>query len=118
MKRSPQILLISIFLGFFLLLSWYTLLGLQTLITGVYFPKAFWLIVILFSGALLYAIQSIASRGMDLFFKISAHAFLVFFVSELCFALLLLAGDLYRGLYAIVQLIFKHEFLSPSRSIY
>lgn len=118
MKRSPQILPISIFLGFFLLLSWYTLLGLQTLITGVYFPKAFWLIVILFSGALLYAIQSIASRGMDLFFKISAHAFLVFFVSELCFALLLLAGDLYRGLYAIVQLIFKHEFLSPSRSIY
>ncbi len=118
MKRRLQLLPLSIFAAFFFLLSWYVLIGLKTLAHQTYVPIVFWTVVTLSLAAVLYAIQGIRSRGMGQFFKFSTHVFLVLFVSELLFALLLLAGDVYRGGYGVVNLLIKHNFLSPVRNPY
>ncbi|MES2417579.1 MAG: metallophosphoesterase [Bacteroidota bacterium] len=118
MKRNLQFLPISIFAGFFFLISWYVLAGLQVLVYQAYVPSLFWSITILVAGSLLYAIWDMKNSGMGRLFKLSAHAFLILFVSELCFALLLLVADLYRVLCATIHLMVKQEFLLPARNPY
>ena len=117
MKRL-QLLPLSIFAILFFLLSWYVLIGLKTLTQQSYVPLVFWTIITISLAAVLYAIQGIRSRGMGQFFKLSTHFFLVLFVSEILFALLLLAGDVYRGGYGLVNFLIKHDFLSPGRNPY
>lgn len=53
---------------------------------------------------------------MGSFFKIATHGFLILFVSELFFVVILLSGDSYRFLAGLFQLITKHQFLVPNRS--
>ncbi len=118
MKRRLSLLPISIFAVFFFLLSWYALVGLKTIAHQTYIPMVFWAVVSLSLGALLYAIQGIQSRGMGRFFKFSTHLFLVLFVSEILFALLLFANDIFRGAYGLFNLMVKHDFLSPARNTY
>ena len=118
MKKRLQLLPISIFGALFLLLSWYTLLGLQTVSPQTYTPIIFWAVITLSLSALLFAIQGMRTRGMGWFFKVSTHFFLVLFVSEILFALLLFIGDAYRGFYGIFNLISKQDFLSPARNPY
>ncbi len=118
MKRRLQLLPISIFAALFFLLSWYVLIGLKTIAHQTYVPMVFWTVITLSLAALLYAIQGISSRGMGTFFKFSTHVFLVLFVSEFLFALLLLAGDVFRVGYGVFNLIIAQNFLSPVRSPY
>ncbi|MES2651332.1 MAG: metallophosphoesterase [Bacteroidota bacterium] len=118
MRRRFQLLPISIFAIFFFLLSWYVLIGLKTIAHQMYFPMVFWAVITLSLAALLYAIQGMRSRGMGRFFKFSTHFFLVLFVSEILFALLVLVGDTYRGGYGLINLILKQDFLSPVRNPY
>jgi predicted MPP superfamily phosphohydrolase len=118
MKRRLQLLPISIFAILFFLLSWYVLIGLKTIAHQTYIPVVFWTVITVSITALLYAIQGMRSRGMGLFFKLATHFFLVLFVSELLFALLLFASDIYRGGYGLLNFIIKHDFLSPVRNPY
>ena len=118
MKRRLSLLPISIFALFFFLISWYTLVGLQTLARQTYAPLIFWVIIMLSLSALLFAIQGMRTRGMGRFFKLSTHFFLILFVSEILFALLLFIGDAYRGIYGVFNLISKQDFLSPARNPY
>ena len=118
MKKRLQLLPISIFGALFLLLSWYILSGLQTVSPQTYTQIIFWAIITLSLAALLFAIQGMRTRGMGRFFKLSTHFFLVLFVSELLFALLLFVGDAYRGVYGVFNLISKQDFLSPVRNPY
>lgn len=83
-----------------------------------YISVVFWSISILSLAAVIYTIQRMGSKGTDSFFQVSTHFFLIFFVSELVFALLLLVGDIYRGTFGIFNLIVAHNFLSPARSPY
>ena len=96
MKRRINFLPIALFLVIFLLLNVYTLSGFQTVNPGPLVPLFFWSIVLLISAAVLIAIRRIGSIGMDSFFKITSHAFLILIVSELIFSLVLIPGDLYR----------------------
>ena len=118
MKKKLQLFPLSIFGALFLLLSWYSLLGLQTVSPQTYTPIIFWAIITLSLSALLFAIQGMSTRGMGRFFKLSTHFFLVLFVSEILFALLLFIGDAYRGFYGFFNLISKQDFLSPARNPY
>jgi len=118
MKRRLQLLPIALFTALFLALSWYALVGLQTIFPQAYIPIIFWSVIALSLGALLFSIQSIATRGMDWLFKLSAHIFLVLFVSEVFFAVLLLANDIFRGGYGLFNLVVKHDFASPLRNPY
>ncbi len=118
MKRRFQILPLSIFAILFFLLSWYVLAGLKTIAQQPFIPIIFWSIITLSLASLLYAIQGMQSRGMDRFFKFSTHFFLVLFVSEIFFAMLLLINDVFRGGYGLFNLVVKDDFLSPVRNPY
>jgi len=118
MKRRFQFLPILIFIILFLLLSWYAIGGLQTVTQEPAVSIVFWATTILSLTALFLAIQGMQSRGMGNFFKIATHVFLVLFVSELLFVIILLLDDAYRFLAGIIHLIFQHQFLVPSRNNY
>lgn len=118
MKRRLQLIPISIFAIFFFLLSWYVLIGLKTIAYQNYVPFVFWTVITISIGSLLYAIQGMRSRGMGTFFKLATHFFLVLFVSEILFAILVFASDLFRGGYGLFNLVVKHDFLSPVRNPY
>ncbi|RZK52147.1 MAG: metallophosphoesterase, partial [Pedobacter sp.] len=98
-------------------MNWYILGGLQIVASQNYVPAVFWLVIILSAFSVLYAIQGIQSRGMGRFFKISTHAFLMLFVSEILFLLFLLSDDVYRLFAGTFHLISDHQFLAPARSL-
>jgi predicted MPP superfamily phosphohydrolase len=96
MKRRNPLLLLVIFLTVFFLLNIYTLSGLQSLSPSPMLPLLFWTFVLFLSAALMVAFRRIQANGMDLFFKITSHAFLILLVSELVFVIFLIPGDAYR----------------------
>ncbi len=96
MKRKNPLLLLLLFLVIFFLLNTYTLSGLHFLSGSPLLPLLFWTFVLCLSAALILAFRRIQSKGMDSFFKIISHAFLILLVSELVFALFLAPGDIYR----------------------
>lgn len=116
MKRRFQLLPIAFFTAMFFLLNWYALNGLQTVIRQSYIPGIFWSLIVISVGALFYAIAGVRSRGMGSFFKIATHAFLMLFVSEILFLLVLLSDDVYRGFAGTINLIINHQFVAPARS--
>jgi predicted MPP superfamily phosphohydrolase len=118
MKRRLQLLPISIFAILFFLLNVYIVNGLEIIFHQAHFPFLFWGVITMSLLALLYAIQGIQSRGMGLFFKIAAHIFLMLFVSELLFTLIVFLADIYRGGYGLVNLIIHQQFLTPVRNPY
>jgi predicted MPP superfamily phosphohydrolase len=118
MKRRFQFLPMFIFTALFLLLNWYILGGLQIIADQDYVPFVFWAVISLCLGAVMFALQGIQKRGMGRFFKVATHTFLIVFVSELLFVVVLFLGDLYRLLIGTIQFIGKHGFLAPARNGY
>jgi len=96
MKRRFSLLPLLIFIVVFFLLNFYTLSGLQSLSGNTLLPLLFWTFVLLLCAALIVAFRRIQTNGMDQFFKIVSHAFLILIVSEFIFILVLAPGDLYR----------------------
>jgi len=115
--RRLQLLPLVLFSLFFFLMNWYVLGGLRVIAPHNYIPVVFWVVIILSAFSVLYAIQGIQSRGMGRFFKISTHAFLMLFVSEILFLLVLLSDDVYRLFAGTFHLISDHQFLAPARSL-
>lgn len=118
MKRRVSLLPIGIVSTLFFILSWYVLIGLKTIAVGPYVPFIFWSIILLSSVGLIYSILMMQSKGMGRMFKLTTHFFLVLLVSELLFAVLLLASDIYRGTYGLFHLVTDHSFISPQRNPY
>lgn len=116
MKRL-QLLPIAIFSLFFFLMNWYILGGLQVVASQNYVPAIFWFVIITSVFSVLYAIQGIQTRGMGMFFKIATHAFLMLFVSEILFLLVLLSDDVFRLFAGAFHFIRDNQFLAPTRSL-
>lgn len=116
MRRRIQLLPIAIFTLLFFLLNWYVWGGLQIVAQQSYVGSVFWTTITLIAFALLYALQGMQQRGMGLFFKIATHSFLVLFVSEILFSLVLILADIYRGTVGLIGWIGQHHFLVPLRS--
>jgi len=96
MKRKKPLIPLALFLIAFFLINIYTLSGLQFLSGSPILPLIFWAVIASLSAALIIAFKRIQTNGMDQFFKIISHAFLIIVVSELVFAIFLLPGDVYR----------------------
>lgn len=96
MKRKIALLPLILFLIFFFILNTYTLSGFQSLHTSPVLPLLFWTAIAALMAALIIAFKRIQTYGMDQFFKIISHAFLILLVSELVFVLFLALGDVYR----------------------
>ncbi|WP_285055600.1 metallophosphoesterase [Pedobacter ginsengisoli] len=77
-------------------LNWLVLSGVHVISQNPLITPIFWGFMILVTACLVLAIFRMRDNGMDILFKIATHAFLILFVAELIFAVLLLAGDIYR----------------------
>jgi predicted MPP superfamily phosphohydrolase len=96
MKRKNPLIPLILFLLAFFLINTYTLSGLQFLSGNPVLPLLFWAFIAGLSAALIIAFKRIQTKGMDQFFKIISHAFLILLVSELVFVIFLVPGDIYR----------------------
>jgi len=96
MKNRSNLPLLFIFAFIYLFLNWYVVSGLEVYSESPLLSLTFWLLIALVTLSLIYAIKRISSRGMDTFFKLATHAFLILISVELIFIAVLLPGDLYR----------------------
>jgi predicted MPP superfamily phosphohydrolase len=96
MKRRIPLIPVLVFILLFLTLNIYVLSGFETFSLSPIIPLIFWTTVFMISAALLSSFRRIESKGMDTFFKVSTHAFLILLISEVVFTVFLIFGDLYR----------------------
>ena len=96
MKNRSNLPLLFVFAFIYLFLNWYVVSGLEVYSESPLLSLTFWLLIALVTLSLIYAIKRISSRGMDTFFKLATHAFLILISVELIFIAVLLPGDLYR----------------------
>jgi predicted MPP superfamily phosphohydrolase len=96
MKRRIPFLPIVAFIVLFLALNFYTLSGFETFSANPIIPLLFWSTVLAITAALLSSFRRIERHGMDTFFKVSTHAFLILLTSELVFCIILIPGDIFR----------------------
>jgi len=85
----------------FFALNAYVLSGLGTLNQSTWLSPIFWVFIVGLTFALFYAIQQMRIQGINRFFQIVSHTFLIIFTAEVVFAIFLLLGDIYRFLFGI-----------------
>lgn len=110
MKRKLNVLPFAVIAILFFLINSYVLSGIHTLSTNSIITPLFWIFIVVVLATLIYAIQRMRDNGMDLLFKIATHVFLVLFVAELIFILLLLPNDIYRLTVGVPRNIYWVEF--------
>lgn len=110
MKRKINLLPFAIITAFVFLLNWYVLSGIQTLTISSWLSPVFWGFIIFITAALAYSIQRMRDNGMDIFFKITTHTFLVLLASELVFIIVLFLGDGYRLITGGARNVYWVEF--------
>lgn len=96
MKNKVSLILIIIFAFLYFFLNWYVLSGLEVYSNKPLLSLSFWLVISLVTLSLIYAFKRIGRYGMDFFFKLATHAFLIMIAAELIFLAILLPGDIYR----------------------
>ncbi len=96
MKRKINPIPFLIIIILFFLLNTYVLSGLHTLSNHPIIAPLFSTFIVLVTACLFYAMQRMGDNGMDIFFKIATHTFLVLLVAEIIFILVLIPGDAYR----------------------
>jgi predicted MPP superfamily phosphohydrolase len=110
MKRRISFIPIVLFVVLFSLLNVYVLSGITTLNRSPLIPLLFWTTVVIITAALISSFRRIEGRGMDTFFKVSTHAFLILLVSELVFGILLIPADIYRMFSGTVRNLYWVDF--------
>ena len=110
MKRKINLLPFAIITAFVFLLNWYVLSGIQTLTLSSWLSPVFWGFIIFITVSLAYSIQRMRDNGMDIFFKITTHTFLVLLASELVFIVVLFLGDGYRLITGGARNVYWVEF--------
>jgi predicted MPP superfamily phosphohydrolase len=118
MKRRFQLLPLILFALLFVVLNFYVLSGLQLVLTSKMVPYVFWGLILTSVGALIFALRGFRTKNLGLFFKTVTHFFLILFVGELLFAIVLLLGDIYRFFSGMFLLIAHHHYLAPPRNLY
>lgn len=96
MKRKISLFPLAVIAAFIVFLNWYILSGFVTLSSFAYIPYIFWLIIAVIASSLFIAIGRMRKHGMDLLFKVAAHAVLVLLTAEIVMSLMLFLGDAYR----------------------
>ena len=96
MKRKINLLPFLVITALFFLLNSYVLSGIHTISTDPIITPLFSTFIVLVTASLFYAMHRMRDNGMDIFFKIATHTFLVLLVAELIFILVLIPADAYR----------------------
>lgn len=118
MKRKLTLLPILIISIIFFLLNAYVLTGFETIFTAAWLGPIFWAFILGLTFSLIIAIRTLQSKGMNTFFQVVSHVFLIFFVAEIVFIIFLLIGDLYRLLIGSATIFEKQGFHLAGRNNY
>lgn len=110
MKRKINLLPFAIIAAFVFLLNWYVLSGIETLTNSSWLSPVFWGFLLFILASLAYSIQRMRDNGMDIFFKVTTHTFLVLMTSELVFVIILILGDGYRIITGGTRSVYWVEF--------
>ncbi|MBK0382202.1 metallophosphoesterase [Pedobacter sp. SD-b] len=102
MKRKINLLPIIVFALILVILNWYVTNGLLILFPDTIFQTVFSAMLLLIAVSFVVAILRIPSFGMDVFFKIATHSFIIIFVAEIVAALILFIGDITRIILAFL----------------
>jgi len=102
----------------FFALNGYVLSGLGTLNDSTWLSPVFWVFIVGLTFAMFYAIQQMRIQGINRFFQIISHTFLIIFTAELVFAIVLLLGDIYRFLFSVTGSFNGNGFHLLARSNY
>ncbi|WAC41479.1 metallophosphoesterase [Pedobacter sp. SL55] len=116
MRRKFPFVPILIFALIFLLINGYALNALATIVAAPLLVW-FWVLPIVLLISFAYGVARLRVDGQSPFFKISAHALLVYFVSLLVFVLAEVITDIYRLGLAGINYIAKGNFTYPERPI-
>ncbi|WP_029283699.1 metallophosphoesterase [Pedobacter sp. R20-19] len=117
MKRRSNLLPISMVAIFFFILNAYVLSGIKVVIHQEWLAPAFWVLIIGLTVALVLAITKMRN-GVNRFFTIATHAFLIMLVAEMVFAIFLFIGDLYRVASSITTNFQPEGYHMAERSYY
>ncbi len=102
---------------FFFILNAYVLSGIKVVIHQEWLAPAFWVLIIGLTVALVLAITKMRN-GVNRFFTIATHAFLIMLVAEMVFAIFLFIGDLYRVASSITTNFQPEGYHMAERSYY
>ncbi|MFW0717502.1 metallophosphoesterase [Pedobacter sp. N23S346] len=100
MKRRTNLLPVLVVALLFFALSAYVLSGFGVIYHKEWLAPVFWVLIISLTVSLVFAITQMR-KGINQFFTIVSHAFLIVLVSEMIFAFFLLIGDIYRAMISI-----------------
>lgn len=101
MKRKISVLPFFLIGIFYFLLNYYVLGGLSVIFTAESFKLIFIGLSVFLTICFFLALLRLTKYGMDIFFKVSIHAFVAVTVSELIFASVLIIEDFFRLIFAI-----------------
>ncbi len=116
MKNRFSFLPILIFSILFFFLNGYVLSGFETLYKSSWLATIFWFIILGLTFALIIAIRQLRSAGMNTFFQVVSHGFLILFTAEIIFAIFLIFGDAGRFVLALPSSFDQQGFHVLSRS--
>jgi predicted MPP superfamily phosphohydrolase len=116
MRRRIAILPVLIAAVIFLLINGYALNALAPLVSISLLPWL-WAVPIIVLAGFLFSMLRLSVDGPTTFFKISAHALLVYFVSLLVFVLAEVLTDIYRLVFSAVGYFSSGRFTYPDRPL-
>ncbi|NTE05626.1 metallophosphoesterase [Agrobacterium tumefaciens] len=117
MKKRSGFLPISIVALIFFIINAYVLSGLKVVIHQEWLAPAFWVFIVGLTVALILAITKMR-KGINQFFTIVTHAFLIMLVAETVFAIFLFIGDFYRVASSIITNFQPQGYHIAERSYY
>lgn len=118
MKRKISLLPFIFIVVILLLMNWYVMAGLSVIFPANLWKPAFIAVVLAINLSFIIALIRLAKIGIDAFFKVTVHAFMVVFVAELTFSVLVFLGSILKlfigflgftissGIFSVVALAF------------
>lgn len=118
MKRKISLLPFIFIVVILLLMNWYVMAGLSVIFPANLWKPAFIAVVLAINLSFIIALIRLAKIGIDAFFKVTVHAFMVVFVAELTFSVLVVLGSILKlligflgftissGIFSVVALAF------------
>lgn len=118
MKRKISLLPFIFIVVILLLMNWYVMAGLSVIFPANLWKPAFIAVVLAINLSFIIALIRLAKIGIDTFFKVTVHAFMVVFVAELTFSALIFLGSIFKlligflgftissGIFSVVALAF------------
>jgi predicted MPP superfamily phosphohydrolase len=118
MKRKISLLPFIFIVVILLLMNWYVMAGLSVIFPANLWKPAFIAVVLAINLSFIIALIRLAKIGIDAFFKVTVHAFMVVFVAELTFSALIFLGSIFKlligflgftissGIFSVVALAF------------